>query len=79
MLKGGLYLFSLTSFQSRPTKDIDFLGKQIANDLDELIRAFKHISSIEVLSDGVVFAHDQVTIERIKEDADYEGVRVKIP
>ncbi|RKN77102.1 nucleotidyl transferase AbiEii/AbiGii toxin family protein [Paenibacillus ginsengarvi] len=78
VLKGGLFLFSQTGFKSRPTKDADFLAKQIANDLEKLQSSFTSICSIEVPSDGVVYLVDEMTVERIKEDADYEGVRIKV-
>jgi len=78
VLKGGLFLYSQSGFKSRPTKDIDFLAKQIANDLERLRDSFVSVCSIEVPEDGVVFQVDGMTTERIKEDADYEGVRVKV-
>lgn len=78
VLKGGLFLFSQTGFKSRPTKDVDFLAKQIANDIEKLHSSFIGICSIDVPSDGVVFLVEEMTTERIKEDADYEGVRIKV-
>lgn len=79
LLKGGLFLFSLTQFKARPTKDIDFLAKQISNDLDYIKNSFETICTLPVEEDGVSFDVKGITAERIKEDADYEGVRIKIP
>ncbi len=79
LLKGGLFLFSLTQFKARPTKDIDFLAKQISNDLQYIKNSFKTICSLLIEEDGVSFDAKDVTAKRIKEDADYEGVRIKIP
>jgi predicted nucleotidyltransferase component of viral defense system len=78
ILKGGLFLFSQTQFKARPTKDVDFLAMQIANELEIVKDSFVAICSIDSPTDGVVFQLDQLTTERIKEDADYEGVRVKV-
>jgi predicted nucleotidyltransferase component of viral defense system len=78
ILKGGLFLFSQTQFKARPTKDIDFLARQIANELETLKESFVTICSIDVPADGVIFLLEPVTTERIKEDADYEGVRIKV-
>lgn len=78
ILKGGLFLFSQTQFKARPTKDVDFLARQIANELEILRESFITICSIDVPTDGIVFQLDEMTTERIKEDADYEGVRVKV-
>ncbi|MGE6669236.1 nucleotidyl transferase AbiEii/AbiGii toxin family protein [Paenibacillus xylanexedens] len=78
ILKGGLFLFSQTQFKARPTKDVDFLARQIANELDLLRESFVSICSIAVPTDGIAFQLDELTTERIKEDADYEGVRIKV-
>ncbi|WMJ16508.1 nucleotidyl transferase AbiEii/AbiGii toxin family protein [Geobacillus proteiniphilus] len=79
VLKGGLFLFSLTQFQSRPTKDIDFLARQISNDIQYIKAAFESICALPVEEDGVEFDVKGITAERIKEGADYEGIRMKIP
>lgn len=36
ILKGGLFIYSLTEFESRVTVDVDFLLKQISNTPEEL-------------------------------------------
>lgn len=36
ILKGGLFIYSLTEFESRVTVDVDFLMKQIPNTPEEL-------------------------------------------
>ncbi|AKU26418.1 nucleotidyl transferase AbiEii/AbiGii toxin family protein [Geobacillus sp. DSP4a] len=79
VLKGGLFLFSLTQFQSRPTKDIDFLARQISNDIQYIKAAFESICTLTAEEDGVEFDVKGITAERIKEGADYEGIRMKIP
>ncbi|WP_096550371.1 nucleotidyl transferase AbiEii/AbiGii toxin family protein [Ureibacillus thermosphaericus] len=79
VLKGGLVLFSLTQFKSRPTKDIDFLAKQISNDIQYIKAAFESICTLTAEEDGVEFDVKGITAERIKEGADYEGIRIKIP
>ncbi|MGG1592408.1 nucleotidyl transferase AbiEii/AbiGii toxin family protein [Terribacillus saccharophilus] len=79
ILKGGLFLYSLSENMSRPTKDMDFLGKQISNDMEAIKKAFKVVCQITPeVDDGVTFDVDSIDIERIKEDADYEGVRLKL-
>jgi predicted nucleotidyltransferase component of viral defense system len=78
ILKGGLLLFSMTNFQTRPTKDIDFLARQISNNMEQLKDAFQQVSQISIPEDGVIFDEQSVTAERITEYADYEGVRIKL-
>jgi predicted nucleotidyltransferase component of viral defense system len=77
ILKGGLLLICLKMPRSRPTKDIDFLAENIKNDPAELEHIFRSIAEIPC-DDGVNFFPSSVTSERIKEDADYEGIRIKI-
>lgn len=80
LLKGGLFLFSLTQFSSRPTRDIDFLATYISNKIESIERAFKEIFVMGLENDdGVIFLVDQMKTERITEDADYQGLRIKIP
>lgn len=77
ILKGGLLLICLKMPRSRPTKDIDFLAKEIKNDPVELEHIFKIIANIPC-DDGVKFFPTSVISERIKEDVDYEGIRIKV-
>jgi len=77
VLKGGLLLICLKMPVSRPTKDIDFLAEQIKNEPAEIERIFRNIAEISC-DDGVRFIPSSITSERIKEDADYEGIRLKI-
>jgi len=77
VLKGGLLLYLIMDEKARATKDIDLLAKEIANNLDALRDIFSEISVIPS-DDAVTYDSDSITTERIKEDADYEGVRIKI-
>ncbi|MBC7474479.1 MAG: nucleotidyl transferase AbiEii/AbiGii toxin family protein [Candidatus Sericytochromatia bacterium] len=77
ILKGALCFLAYDISRLRPTKDIDFLGKATANDLENIKKIMQTVTSIEV-ADGVIFNPKNITVERIKEDADYEGVRVKV-
>ncbi|AOZ94891.1 nucleotidyl transferase AbiEii/AbiGii toxin family protein [Paenibacillus crassostreae] len=80
ILKGGLYLYSVTKFKSRPTRDMDFSGKRLRNDADAMVKIITSICEITTdEEDGIVFHTDKITAQIIKEDADYEGVRIKIP
>lgn len=76
VLKGAL-LFELWSEQRyRPTRDADFLARG-DNSLERFASIFKEICDAEVEDDGLRFDARTVTAERITEDADYEGIRVK--
>ena len=77
VLKGGLFLVCLEVPRARPTKDIDFLAEKIDNSQKKLEDIIKKISQISG-DDGVVFNPTSVRSEIIKEETDYEGIRLKI-
>jgi predicted nucleotidyltransferase component of viral defense system len=77
ILKGALMFLAWGASIFRPTRDIDFLGFT-TNELDAVARIFQEICIQDVEPDGLIFDRHTVQCERIKEDADYEGVRVNL-
>jgi hypothetical protein len=49
-----------------------------SNDLEAVVRAIREVCEQEVEPDGLVFDDKSVQGERINEDADYEGVRIRM-
>lgn len=76
VLKGALMLHVWNAPLARATKDLDFLGR-LDNSLESLERVVREVCAADVEPDGMVFDPATVKTERIKEDADYEGVRVR--
>lgn len=76
VLKGALLLLVWDTPITRPTRDIDLLGR-VSNDLDSIRSVIAEVCETSVEDDGLVFDTTGVTTERIAEDADYEGVRAK--
>ena len=77
ILKGALMFAAWIGSMSRPTMDIDLLGK-IENSLELIRTVIKDACTMEVENDGIVFHKDMVTAARITEDADYRGARVML-
>ena len=75
VLKGGLMLTAWRAPSSRPTRDIDFLAK-MSNDVDSVVEVVREICEQAVEPDGLEFDIASLEGRIIKEDADYEGVRV---
>jgi Nucleotidyl transferase AbiEii toxin, Type IV TA system len=75
ILKGALLFELWTKERYRPTRDADFMAKG-DNSPERFVQIFREISAIEIEDDGLRFDPTTVKAERIKEDADYEGVRV---
>ena len=55
VLKGGLFIYSLTDFDSRVTVDVDFLLRKIPNTPEQLKSVLEEIIAIETGNDFVVF------------------------
>jgi len=77
LLKGALLFTVWKGLGKRPTRDIDLMGR-CANELDSIVRIFKEIVSVDIKDDCVVFFPDQTEGLRIKEDDEYEGIRIFI-
>ncbi len=55
VLKGGLFLYSLTDFDSRVTVDVDFLLRQIPNTPEQLKGILEEVFAIQTGNDRVTF------------------------
>ena len=76
ILKGALMFIVWHVPERRSTLDIDFLAR-FNNQITNIEKMIKDVCRTEVVLDGLVFDPKTVKGQRIKEDADYEGVRVK--
>lgn len=75
VLKGALLLTAWRASNSRPTMDIDLLGK-MSNEVGAVLQLMREVAQIEIPEDGIAFDPDSFRGEAIREDADYSGVRV---
>ena len=55
VLKGGLFLYSITDFDSRITVDVDFLLQRIPNTPDELRTVINEIISTPTENDYITY------------------------
>ena len=76
ILKGALMFTVWNIPRRRTTLDIDFLAR-LDNKTTTIEKVVKDLCKVKVMPDGLVFDPGTVKGQRIKEDADYEGVRVK--
>lgn len=61
VLKGGLFLYSLTDFDSRVTVDVDFLLRQIPNTPEQLKSLLEDVIAVPTSNDFVTFEIKDVT------------------
>lgn len=77
-LKGGLMMAVWQMPTVRPTLDIDLLGAT-ANTLDNIRIIFQEVCrTIPGEPDGLTFHADSVKVENIAEEAEYQGIRVRL-
>ena len=61
VVKGGLFLYSLTDFDSRVTVDVDFLLRQIPNTPEQLKGILEEVIAIQTGNDFVTFEIKDIT------------------
>lgn len=76
ILKGGALLYAFEEFMPRPTLDVDFMGTQIDNDKENILKVFKEIAKMSYPEDGISFHSETMTAENITVEKKYPGVRV---
>jgi len=76
VLKGGVLLAALDA--RRPTRDIDFAGVDLNNDVEYVSKLCREIAS-DFQDDGVVFDVAAASAVTIRGDVEYNGVRVSMP
>ncbi|MCC6889567.1 MAG: nucleotidyl transferase AbiEii/AbiGii toxin family protein [Hyphomicrobiales bacterium] len=76
ILKGAILLTKWFEDPLRPTRDLDFLG--FGNDDEKEIEViFKEVCAV-AFDDGVIFDTNSVQIDRIREEAEYGGLRTTL-
>ena len=78
VLKGAMLFQLWTAEPHRTTKDVDLLGTGESS-LERLTEVMSAICAIVVPDDGLTFDSSTVLASRIKEDQEYEGVRITCP
>lgn len=77
VLKGATLFLIWQGKLPRPTRDVDFLGYGSA-EIEKVIGAIREICSVKA-DDGIIFDLDKIAGEEIREEAEYDGVRVRVP
>ena len=76
VLKGGLFLYSLTDFDSRVTVDVDFLLRKISNTPEQLKGILEEIIAVHTGNDFVAFEIKDVAPIAVAKK--YAGIGVSI-
>ena len=73
ILKGGMFIYTLTEFDSRPTRDIDFLIKNLLGSLENIEQTMRDICNINTGNDFLTL--EVLGTETISVDKKYPGVK----
>ena len=76
VLKGGLFIYTLTNFESRATVDVDFLMRGLNNDLARMDEIIAEILAVDTGNDFVTFKANKT--EPIAVQRKYHGVSTQI-
>jgi hypothetical protein len=77
ILKGALLFTAWRAPAARPTADIDLLART-TNAVDAVVAMVADVCMVAVEPDGLAFDTHTIVAERIAQDADYHGIRVKL-
>jgi predicted nucleotidyltransferase component of viral defense system len=75
VLKGAILMTTWFDDPHRPTRDLDLLGLGDPNP-DAMLGVFREICAVKA-DDGVVFDLDGLSVDRIRDEAEYGGLRIK--
>ena len=73
ILKGGMFIYTLTEFDSRPTRDIDFLLKNLHGSLENTENTMKMICEVNTGNDFITL--EVVGTEQISVEKKYPGIK----
>ena len=76
VLKGGLFIYTLTNFESRATVDVDFLMRGLSNDLARMDAIIGEILAVDTGNDFVTFKAGKT--QSIAVQRKYHGVSTQI-
>lgn len=76
ILKGGMFLYTLTKFEGRPTMDIDFMLRRLSNDLAGVKQVMEKICQTDTGNDFITM--EVVGTEEITSEKEYPGVKTKL-
>ena len=76
ILKGGLLLYTISEFASRPTMDADYLLKDYSNEMNDVEKMVEEIISVNTGNEFVNISIEK--IETIAEHREYNGIRISL-
>jgi len=76
VLKGAMLFALWDSSIYRATRDLDFTGYG-SNEAEDVLAALREVCTATVADDGLIFDSSTLTAEPIRDDAEYDGLRIR--
>lgn len=76
VLKGGLFIYTLTNFESRATVDVDFLLRKLSNSMEDVQLMIENIISTDTGNNYIKMTTERYEV--ISPQRKYNGVSVQI-
>lgn len=76
VLKGGLFIYTLTNFESRSTIDVDFLLRQLPGEISEMQKIANEILSVDTGNDFITF--EAKGYAKISPQRKYNGISFQL-
>jgi len=77
VLKGAMLFVLWNEMPHRPTVDLDLLGRG-ASDREQIASSFRDLCDMAIEDDGLTFDPTSVRVETVREEAEYNGLRVRL-
>ncbi|NMN02084.1 nucleotidyl transferase AbiEii/AbiGii toxin family protein [Bifidobacterium panos] len=76
VLKGGMFIYTLTAYESRPTRDVDLMVRGLNNDLEALGKVVREICAVDTGNGYIVI--EVLKVARIGRRKEYPGAAVSL-
>ena len=73
ILKGGMFIYAITEFDSRPTRDIDFMMRYLSSNLDNVWGIMEEICGVNTRNDFITI--EVLRTEQINIEKKYPGIK----
>ena len=76
VLKGGMFLYTISNYEGRPTMDIDFMLRRMANDVAGMETVMKEICQTETYNDFITM--EVLGAREITSEKKYPGIGINL-
>lgn len=76
VLKGGMFLYTISNYEGRPTMDIDFMLRRMSNDVAGMERIMEKICQTDTRNDFIIM--EVLGTRKITPEKKYPGISINL-